>query len=138
MARAKADRKEMKLPDIRVTKREYDEVMAGAKERDLSITDWLRVLIFRRIPKHRMKKLQLIDTSIVSELSRQGGNIRSLYNDFAKTGKFFPEETRRVLHDIDMTVMKIKRVYDIYLERELLKNDRQSDPPQKEGHAVHS
>lgn len=130
MARPKKhdrERKDFALPRLRVTKREYDEVLEGAKERELSMTDWLRVLIFRRIPRHRTKRLHLIDTSVISELSRQGANIRSLYNEYAKSGNFFPEETRRVLHDIDMTVLKIKRVYDIYLERELLIDDRQDN-----------
>lgn len=108
------------LPRLRVTEMEYEKIVSDAKMRDLSVSDWLRILIYQNTPKHRLKKLQLIDTAIVSELSRQGGNLRNLFKEYSRGIRAFPaDESRAVLHNIDEIVMYIRRVYERYLEKEL-------------------
>lgn len=110
-------RKSCSLPHIRVTKQEYETVTRMAEERDLCVTDFLRVLILRRLPKHRLKKLQLVDTKVVAELSRQGANLRNLYNSYGKSDIFDSNASYEILSHIDETVLSIKRVYDEYYLR---------------------
>lgn len=110
-------RKSCSLPHIRVTEKEYETVTRMAEERELNITDFLRILIFRRLPKHRLKKLQLVDTKVVAELSRQGANLRNLYNSYGKSETFDSNASYEILSHIDETVLSIKRVYDEYYSR---------------------
>lgn len=126
MARAKKNEASVRThkAEVRMTKAEYEELKRCAAERQLSVSDWLRVLIFRRLPRPRATRLQIVDTRTPAELLRLGGNLRDLYNTYAKTGNFYPDETRSILDAIGRAVISIARCYDEYYRREF-GDDRQ-------------
>lgn len=119
MARPRRSEEEKKTVRlfVRLTKNEYDDIKAGAAERSLSISDWVRVLIFKRLPRHRIKKIKLVDTTICSELCRQGGLLRMLYNEYGATRVFDKERSRRILDTIEDLMAKINLCIDNHLKR---------------------
>lgn len=104
------------LPHVRVTRAEKEEIYRAAEERGLTVTDYLRVLIFRRLPRNKLKKLQLVDTKVLTELMRQGANLRDLYNEYKHTGLFDKVKSAMILDKIHETVKYICEVYKRYLE----------------------
>lgn len=115
---------------VRVTKAEKDEISASAEQKGLTVSDYLRLLIFRRLPKHKLQRLKLVDDKLVAELARQGGNFRSLYKEYDRTGVFDSVRSAQILDKIEAAlkvVIETHRRYLAGLEQEQ-KNDRQGHP----------
>lgn len=112
------------LPHVRVTKAEMQEIRDGAEKMGLTITDFLRVLIFRRLPKFRMKKLELVDPSVMAGLCRLAGNFRDLYNNYDKTETFDSARSALILDKIEHAIDTVDAAHQKYLDGEVFVDDR--------------
>lgn len=106
------------IPTIKVTPSDLQKLKDAAEAKDMSLSDYVRMLIFTRLPKHRIKKLQLVDTNITAELCRLGGNLRDLYNEHGHENGFDSDASAKILGKISATLDVIRETYDRYLERE--------------------
>lgn len=121
------ERLDYKLPNIRVTLAELEKVEAAAREHDLSKTEMLRRIIFRKLPKFRQREDAIVPKGLVPELSKLNGSLRNLYSDNKRTGLFDAARSAEILDLIKDAVVKINRCCDDYWERRL-SDDRQGDP----------
>lgn len=117
---------------MRVTPKEYEDLKSAADDQELTLTDFLRILIFKRMPKHRAKKIQLVDPVIGSELSRAMGLFKSLYTDYGRSGHFDSDRSAELLREIGALLRKIDRCLDRFLETiGCDHNDREKDPKER-------
>lgn len=106
---------------VRVTQAEKAESAEAAEQKELTVSDYLRLLIFRRLPKHKLQRLKLVDDKLVAELARQGGNFRSLYKEYDRTGVFDSVRSAQILDMIEdalKVVIETHRRYLAWLEQE--------------------
>lgn len=112
---------------VRVTKPEKAEIAEAAEQKELTVSDYLRLLIFRRLPKHKLQRLKLVDDKLVAELARQGGNFRSLYKEYDRTGHFDSARSAHILGMIEEALRVVIETHRRYLEglAQERKDDRQ-------------
>ena len=107
------------IPGIKATQQELDEINARAKSVGMNRSEYIRVMLFERAPKHKPKKLQLVDDHVVAELARQGGNLRDLFNQHGHENGYPSEESKEVLLKMGRTVDTIHEVFENHLRKEL-------------------
>ena len=107
------------IPGIRATDEELQGLKDEAAEQGMSLTSYLRILIFRDAPRRKLKKLQLVDTQVLADLAKQGGNIRDLCNTYDRVKGFPREATEDVLRAMGDAARSITATYDAYLRKEL-------------------
>lgn len=125
------ERLDYKLPGIRVTLGELEKVEAAAREHNLSKTDMLRRIIFKKLPKFNKREDAIVPKGLVPELSKLNGSLRNLYNDNKRNGLFDANKSAEILDLIKDAVIKVTRCCDDYWERRL-SDDWQSDTEEEE------
>lgn len=109
------------IPTIKVTPSDLQKLKDAAEAKCMSLSDYVRLLIFTRLPRNKVKRLQLVDTDIIAELCRLGGNLRDLYNEHGGEKGFDADASAEILGKISATLDVIRETYDRYLKEELLR-----------------
>lgn len=88
--------------NIRSTEKDRARLMAVADDRHITAADLYRRMLFGRVPKRGMK--HAVDIAMIAELIRQGANLRSLYNELGRRGKWHSDLSATLLKKIGEAV----------------------------------
>ena len=115
------------IPGIKATETELQDVRNRADILGLTVSDYIRLMLFERAPRHKLNRLSLVDTKIIAELARQGADLRDLWNRHGYENGYPAEASAELLRQMSETVSVIRQVHELHIQKELRgDHDRQA------------